>query len=340
MPQDIKIWEISKKDKLRKISKSKLDLEERLENWLEEDISIISNDLLVIGRQVSTDLGGMIDLLAVDSIGDVVIIELKRDKTPRDITAQVLDYASWVENLSNEKITEIADKYLAKENSLEKAFKEKFDTEFPEVINENHKILIVASKIDRQSERIIEYLSDRYGVGINAVTFQSFKDEEKEYLSRVFLIDPSEAEDRTKTRATSKRKPNLTFEQLENTAKENEIFDIYEYLVENLEKYFDQRATTGSSIVFIGLMGKNESRNTILSILPGESNSEKGLQYKVYMDRFKDYFNLDKKKAINIFPDYTESRTTDWAGEEGEGCFKNKSQVKEFLQKLKEVAKK
>ena len=55
-----------------------MDLEERIENWLEKDISIIANDLLVIGRQVETDFGGVIDLLCLELDGDVIIVELKR----------------------------------------------------------------------------------------------------------------------------------------------------------------------------------------------------------------------------------------------------------------------
>jgi hypothetical protein len=86
MPEAVRIWEILDGDSLKEIKSARLDLEERVENWLERDISIISNDLLVIGRQIETDFGGVIDLLCLDYSGDVVILELKRDKTPREIT--------------------------------------------------------------------------------------------------------------------------------------------------------------------------------------------------------------------------------------------------------------
>jgi len=55
MPQDIKIWEINGQADLREIPKLKLDLEERLEDWIRQDISILSEDYLVIGRQVPTE---------------------------------------------------------------------------------------------------------------------------------------------------------------------------------------------------------------------------------------------------------------------------------------------
>jgi len=81
------------KDKnLREVPRDKIGLEERLEDWLEQDISIISDDLLVIGRQVRTAFEKYIDLLCVKRNGDVVIVELKKDKAPREVIAQVLEY--------------------------------------------------------------------------------------------------------------------------------------------------------------------------------------------------------------------------------------------------------
>ena len=72
-----------------------------LENWLESNPDGILEDgrVLIIGRQVQTDLGGIIDLLGVDREGNVVVVELKRDRTPRDIIAQALEYAAFAARL-------------------------------------------------------------------------------------------------------------------------------------------------------------------------------------------------------------------------------------------------
>lgn len=336
MPQDIKIWEITEDDKLKEIPRAKLNLEERLENWIEQDISMISDDLLIIGRQVQTDFGGIIDLLCVDSNGDIAILELKRDKTPREITAQVLDYASWVKDLSNERITEIANDYLGDKGPLEKAFKDKFGLELPEILNESHKMFIIASEIDSSSERIIEYLSDSYGVGINAVTFQYFQKNGKEFLSRVFLIEPTEAEYRIKTKSPSKRKRPLTYEELEEIAEKNGVGNLYRKIIENLSNYFDQRATTRSSVTFIGLMGEEKSKRTILSILPGESDQQRGVKYNVYIDRFVEYFGIDRESTINFLPNY-QQKDIGWAGEFGEGYIKDETQLDEFLKQLEAI---
>src|SRR5580704_2533750 len=93
------LWGV-RDEELTALPKQRLDSEDRLERWIEQDVSLLGMDLLIFGRQVQTRFGGRIDLLAIDVEGNVVIIELKRDKTPREIVAQVLDYAAWVNDLS------------------------------------------------------------------------------------------------------------------------------------------------------------------------------------------------------------------------------------------------
>ena len=55
---------------------------------------ILSDQWMLIGRQETTDGGGRADLIAIAPDASLILIELKRDKTPRDVIAQTLDYAS------------------------------------------------------------------------------------------------------------------------------------------------------------------------------------------------------------------------------------------------------
>ena len=138
MADEVRIWQIKNGNKLQQLPRSKLDLEERLEQWLNKDISVLSEDLLIIDRQTKTDFGDFIDLLCLNRTGDIVVVELKRDKTPRQVTAQALDYASWVKDLSREAILNIADKYLALMSlTLEEAFSKRFGTDLPDVLNDS-----------------------------------------------------------------------------------------------------------------------------------------------------------------------------------------------------------
>lgn len=334
MPSDARIWRIQAEDRLVELTRTHLDLEERIEKWLEQDISILSNVLLVIGRQVTTDYGGVIDLLCLDRIGDAVIVELKRDKTPRDITAQTLDYASWVEDLSNERITEIADQYLGERGSLEQAFEQQFGEELPETLNGQHRMLIVASEVDPSTERIINYLSDTYGVDINAASFQYFRyEDDQEFLARVFVIDPSQVEQSTRRKGGSKRKPNLTYEELEEIADEKGVGDLYHRLVEGLEPVFDYTGTTRTTIFFVGILDGH--RRTVFNIEPGASSEQEGLFFRAYIDRLVDYFKVDKESLLAIFPSQNKIAVPwEGAGSRMRGFFETSDDIARFLSSL------
>ena len=301
MVQEVRICEIAEGDSLKEITKSKLNLEERIENWLEIDISIIADDLLVIGRQVETDFGGIIDILCLDAAGDLVIVELKRDKTPREITAQVLDYASWVKDLSNEGVTEIANHYFNKDTNLEDAYRNKFGINYPEVINDSHKIMVVASAIDSNSERIIKYLSDTYGVNINAITFSFYiSDDGREYLSRVFLIEPSEVEYRNRIIGSSRKSKALSLEELQEIADQKGVGNIYKRAFEALTPKFDRTVRHRTALGFSGVMGESKSQLSIIVLYPPYSDAEQGLRAFVNVDRMASYFNIDKELILQI----------------------------------------
>jgi hypothetical protein len=193
----MKLWKIEG-NKLVTCPSGKLDREERLEDWIANDSSILGLNLLILGRQVQTGFGGRIDLLAIDGSGNLVVIELKREKTPRDIVSQVLDYASWVKELGIQQAAAIANGFL--NVGLEVAFKERFGSDLPESINIDQRMVVVASELDAASERIVQYLSDKFGVDINVIFFNYFKHDGEELLGRSWLMDPQIIEDKSELR--------------------------------------------------------------------------------------------------------------------------------------------
>ena len=93
-----------------------------------------------------TDFGKRIDLLAIDSQGELYAIELKRDRTPREIVAQLLDYGSWIRGLDLERISSLyAGSAAAIHGGFPDAFLERFGEVVPEALNEAHQLIIVAS---------------------------------------------------------------------------------------------------------------------------------------------------------------------------------------------------
>lgn len=196
MPIEIGVWRID--GELSPVEFGTLDIESRLEDILDENIGIASPNWLVIGRQVRTDHGLFIDLLALDRDANLVVLELKRDKTYRDIVAQVLDYGSWVRELKDDRIAQMFDEYQKRWHpdrglvSIDEAFTKQFGVAMPDEMNSTHELVVVASSLDSSTERVVRYLADEYAVRINAVFFRVFRDGDREYLSRAWFRDPAE----------------------------------------------------------------------------------------------------------------------------------------------------
>lgn len=175
-------------DKLSRIVPTSIGLESQLETYIESDPSMLGEQLLIIGRQVATAHGGFIDLLALDETAAVHVIELKRDKTPRDVTAQALDYGSWVAGLGRTDIQAIFGAYKPGA-ALEEAFAECFNETLPEEVNGSQTFTIVAASVDQATERIVRFLNEDFGVPINVVFFRHFEDNGSSYLARTWLVE-------------------------------------------------------------------------------------------------------------------------------------------------------
>jgi hypothetical protein len=193
------IWKICNHPE--KLQQVKMDNEDLLEDLIFKDISILSDGWMLIGRQVRTDYDKRIDLLAIDASGSLIIIELKRHKTPRDVVAQTIDYASWILNLEADKIAKIYSDFcnqLSLPNiSLDEAFEQRFGAPLSEEdLNSSHQMVVVASELDASTERIIQYLNDHANVAVNAVFFKVFRDGGNQYLSRAWMIDPGESQEK------------------------------------------------------------------------------------------------------------------------------------------------
>src|SRR4051794_27257414 len=177
--------------------------EGRLEEIIESSIDILGlGNLFQIGRQVITDFGKRVDLLAIDGQGDLHVIELKKDRTPREVVAQALEYGFWAQGLSFEAIRELYAKHHGGDD-FDSAFSSHFEADLPEAINNAHHLIVVATGLDASTEQIVEYVRG-YGVPINVLFFEYLQDDGREYLARSWLTDP---ETETVGGASGKKQP-------------------------------------------------------------------------------------------------------------------------------------
>jgi hypothetical protein len=163
-----------------------------LEAWIRSDPTILSDDVLIIGEQVQT-ASGPLDFLGVDSRGNTVVIELKRDKLAREALVQAIDYASDLSQWDIERFGEICLRYT--NQTFEDVFQQRFEDSLLEdlTINQTQRILLVGFSLDDSLSRMIEWLSDKYSVGINAVLLSYVKTAKgEEVLSRTAVISGEE----------------------------------------------------------------------------------------------------------------------------------------------------
>lgn len=190
MPQRTALWTVSDTPAL--LGEARLASERMLEDMIVAAPRILSEEWMLIGRQEATGTGRL-DLLAIAPDGALVLIELKRDRTPREVVAQALDYACWVEGLEADDIAAIYSRFVPS-GDLAADFLARFGQPLDEdTLNESHQIVIVATRLDESSERIVKYLGDK-SIAINVLCFQVFTLGSQQLLSRTWLMDPVQAQ--------------------------------------------------------------------------------------------------------------------------------------------------
>lgn len=188
MPVKFGLWRLDDAG-VAQVPSSTIASEDRLEGIIEERSDILGlGNLFQIGRQVITDFGKRIDLLLIDGQGDLWVVELKRDRTPREVVAQALEYGFWVQGLSYEAVRELYSKHHEGED-FDSAFTSYFEADVPEAINTSHNLTVVATGMDLSTEQIVDYVRD-YGVPINVLFFEYMEDDGREYLARSWMANP------------------------------------------------------------------------------------------------------------------------------------------------------
>ncbi|MEF8728738.1 MAG: hypothetical protein V5B34_11070 [Accumulibacter sp.] len=95
MPIRADLWKVSATP--QPLPEAQLASEKKLEDMIVAAPKLLSDEWMLICPQEDTGFGGRIDPPAIAPDGALVLIDLKRDKSPRDVVAQSLEYASWVE---------------------------------------------------------------------------------------------------------------------------------------------------------------------------------------------------------------------------------------------------
>ncbi len=120
----------------------------------------------------------------------MVVIELKRDETPRTTLAQVLEYASFAAALDYETLDGLFRSYSGDEGmSLSEAHREYFGLGEDEAVsfNKEQRLVIVGHDVTPQIRQTASYLRQK-GLSVTCVEFTYFETRSKEQLLTTDIV--------------------------------------------------------------------------------------------------------------------------------------------------------
>jgi hypothetical protein len=226
----VKLWALEKgeKDQVNTIPLEVIDkteTENQLENIIVSNPDILMPGLKLIGRQTPTE-GGFLDLLGVNEDGTLIVFELKKGLMARDAVAQIIDYASFLDDLDKETLFKhISDR--SGNGGIEKIdfeswYEEQFSGNF-DALNDPPKMVLVSLGADARTKRMVNYLS-KTGVEISLITFYSFKKDNQVFLARQVEVELHEKETVQKQKYT--KNANLeSLNKLIDSLNAKEIFE-------------------------------------------------------------------------------------------------------------------
>ena len=176
--------------KPRKFSDLGFKERENLQEWLEYNTVAFGEELLFIQKEFDgfDDTKERLDLLALDKQGNIVVIENKLDDSGRDVTWQVLKYASYCSSLTKQQIRNIYQEYLDKNSineSSEMNIADFLDVEdFDEAqLNQTQRIILVSGDYRKEVTSTVLWLLNNYNLKIQCFKATPYSFEEQIFLN-------------------------------------------------------------------------------------------------------------------------------------------------------------
>lgn len=176
---------------------------ENLQKWIEKNPNCLGEDLLIIQQEFDgfSDTNERLDLLALDKMGNLVIIENKLDDSGKDVTWQAVKYASYCSSLSKNEIIKIYQKYLGSSGNAESKLTEFFEGKGIDEISLNtgvtsQRIIMVAANFRKEVTSSVLWLSN-FKMRIQCFKVSPFVLDEQMFLNIEQILPTKDAEEYT-----------------------------------------------------------------------------------------------------------------------------------------------
>ena len=224
--------------RVEKCSFKDLGMSERdnLQEWIAKEPSSLGEDLLIIQKEFDgfSDTRERLDLLALDKLGNLVIIENKLDDSGRDVTWQAIKYASYCSSLTKQDIIEIYQRYLGTSANAEEMLSEFFDDkELSDIeinVGNSQRIFFVAANFRKEVTSSVMWLLN-FNLRIKCFKVTPYKYNDKLLLDFDQIIPIKDADDYTIKIASKKQSEAQSAEATRIKKSNNQKFwnDFIEY---------------------------------------------------------------------------------------------------------------
>ncbi len=298
----------------KRLEPSHIKLEQHLEDWIANDVSLIGEGYTLVGRQVTID-DGRLDLLAIDSQDRWVVIEIKPGRLDSGALGQALYYAASLAQLDADEIYEKLESRLSElgdAETLSERVKQQLtgDAEEREIA-----VLLVGAGIHAGLERMNDFLA-RFGVPISVVSFEVFELEDGPRLLIREVVDEP-----TMPRAPRRR---LTVDAIRDMASEAGVREQFDRFVEMSERaglpVQPQRAS-------VRIAPPANRTRFLMYAGPRTGANGGGLEIWVGPERFAEWFpQIDEGEAITAL-----GRSEDGGHLAGDKLSERLDQIERFL---------
>lgn len=176
-----------------------------LQRLLRDDISVLGEDLLVVGEEFGEweDTRRRIDLLALDKSGRLVVIEVKRTEDGGHMDLQAIRYAAMVSSMEFPEVAGAYAKHCAKHRPSEdidaraemEAFLDPDEESDEPAISTEVRIILVAADFGREITTTVLWLNGLVGMDIRCVRLVPYDIDGKVVLDIQQVLPLPEAAD-------------------------------------------------------------------------------------------------------------------------------------------------
>jgi hypothetical protein len=165
-----------------------------MEKWVAADPAVLTGEELMV---ITTEFGGFdktkerLDVLAIDTDGQLVVVELKRDDSGKNVDLQALKYAAYCSTMTLKEVAAVHATYrkLTEEEAEARIRGFITDDEFNEV-SDTPRIMLVSREYRNEVTASVKWLRDKHGIDITCIKWDVYELPDGEVVVDTSILIP------------------------------------------------------------------------------------------------------------------------------------------------------